>query len=154
MTWRPETREPIRRVLWNSPTMDKLPVECIDPEAYNPNDWNDDGRAIVEDEQDANLVSSMVPGDGETYLHAPVLDIDYGARLVESSSPGHFHLYLDKVCTWEQYLAVLEAMANAHLIERGYVEAAKRRGTTMVRIRPTKPAALVKTPEVTDDEPF
>ena len=44
--------------------------------------------------EDATIVSSEIAGSPG--FHTIMLDIDMAARLVESSTPGHFHLYIDK----------------------------------------------------------
>lgn len=77
----------------------------------------------------ANLVSSLT----ERGLHAPVLDLDFPARLVPSSTPGHFHLYLDVEMAWEVYEKLLGALAEAGVLESGYVHAMLGRGATYVR---------------------
>lgn len=83
-------------------------------------------------EEEANLVSSFV--DGEHWQgHAPVIDLDFPCRLVESSTPGHFHLYMDRRISWERYKAVLKAMCDAGLVERGFYELSLARGATFVR---------------------
>lgn len=84
----------------------------------------------------ADLVISKAVGE----WHYPVLDIDYPAALVPSSTPGHFHLYLNRAVPWEKYQAVLDALADACLIESGYRNASKERGYTSVRLpwRPKK----------------
>jgi len=66
--------------------------------------------------------------------HKVVIDLDLPARLVPSSTPGHFHLYVDHEMTWEQYAAVLQAMGNAGLLEDGYVSASLARKFTAVRL--------------------
>lgn len=81
-------------------------------------------------EEEANLVSSAT-GNGD--WHLPVLDIDVPHRLVPSSTEGHSHLYFDVPVKWEDYVTLLEALANAGIVERGYVEASKAKGATMVR---------------------
>lgn len=78
----------------------------------------------------AKLVSSLCR-DG---LHAPVLDIDFPAQLVPSSTEGHFHLYLDKKMDWKSYKKLLKALYKAGIIEKEYYKAMKRRGSTMVRL--------------------
>ena len=87
---------------------------------------------------DANVFTSLL-GDG---LHAPVLDIDFGAHLVPSSTPGHFHLYLNKAMTWRKYRRLLRALGRAGILEPGYVKASLRRGYSAAR----KPG--VRKPEV------
>lgn len=66
-------------------------------------------------------------------LHAPVLDIDFGAQLVPSSTPGHFHLYFEKAMTWDKYCGLLKALGDVGILEPGYVKASLRRGYSSVR---------------------
>lgn len=81
-------------------------------------------------EDDANLVSSLCD-DG---LHRPVLDIDLAARLVPSSTEGHFHLYLDGLAlSWEVYEKLLVSLRDAGVLQHGYVNAAIERKATFVR---------------------
>lgn len=95
-------------------------------------------------EEYANAVSSLVcPG-----IHAPVLDIDFAAQLIESSTPGHYHLYLDKAMSWKKYKRVLRALAKAGVIEKGYAKASIRLGYSAVR----KPGQ--KKPRPLEPSPF
>jgi hypothetical protein len=84
-----------------------------------------------------NLVSSRLTY-GERYdssYHSPVLDIDFPARLVPSTTEGHFHLYLDGITMeWKRYERLLAALAEAGIIEQGYYEASVRRKMTCVRL--------------------
>ena len=77
----------------------------------------------------SNLIGSALTGD----LHAPVLDIDIPVRLLPSSTPGHSHLYIDYMITWEQYQKLLTALAEVGLLEPGYVSASIAQGQTYVR---------------------
>lgn len=95
----------------------------------------------------ANLVASLDLLDE----HRPVLDIDFDARLIPSSTPGHYHLYLDGIAlSWPAYLEVLEVLAKHGIIQQGYLKHSKERRMTVVR-RPhvKKPVAVID-----DDEPF
>lgn len=83
----------------------------------------------VESITDANLVSSRL-SDGR---HAPALDIDLPCELVASSTPGHFHLYIDKPMSWEEYRILLHALAAVGIIEQGYYEASVQQGQTFLR---------------------
>jgi homocysteine S-methyltransferase len=74
-----------------------------------------------------------VDAGAEFCVTQPVFDIDYPARLVPSTTPGHWHLYLDRDVPWDKYEKVLEAMADAGLIEEGFVAAAKKGKGTFVR---------------------
>lgn len=80
--------------------------------------------------EDAQVVSSEI-GNG---IHCPVLDIDFPAVLVPSSTEGHFHLYLEKPMTWWRYRRLLRALAYAGVIEKGYAKASIRRRHTAVRV--------------------
>lgn len=90
----------------------------------------DDGLAPVPStEEKGNLVGSL----NEYGYHMPVLDIDYPAKLVPSSTEGHYHLYLDKQITWDAYKKVLEALAEAGLIQAGFRDWSIKRSQSFVR---------------------
>lgn len=101
-------------------------------------EFGDPSRVLALPDE-ADLISSKVSGG----WHQPVLDIDYGAQLVPSSTEGHFHLYLNQIVPWDKYVAALEAMADAGMIQKGFAEASIRRGATFVR-HPDKPKRLEK----------
>jgi hypothetical protein len=90
---------------------------------------------------EADLVTSLLREEFNTTTHAPVIDLDLPCRLVESGTPGHYHLYIDKAVLWPEYLAMLEAMANAGIVEPGYVRASEARGYSAVRV-PWKPKGM------------
>lgn len=100
----------------------------------------------------AKLISSELKGDYQEdihgldqELHSPVLDIDFAARLIPSSTPGHFHLYLDGLhLSWEKYARLLTALAEAGVIEKGYAGAAIRRKATFVWKPGCKPAEAAR----------
>lgn len=105
---------------------------------YHEDDANERNEPV--DKDFGNTISSRIvgtdtetPDDGTTWKHAPVLDLDFPAMLVPSSTPGHFHLYLDKVMTWPEYEQLLEALEVAHVLEPGYVSASRARRATFVR---------------------
>ncbi len=70
---------------------------------------------------------------GDEMVHAPVLDLDFPAALVPSSTPGHYHLYLDTLVPHDKYVALLNALAEAGVIQRGYANASQARGYSAVR---------------------
>lgn len=82
--------------------------------------------------RDATVITSQ--SAYSDVLHYPVIDLDLPARLIPSSTPGHYHLYLDTPVDWGKFVAVLDAMVDAGLVEGGYVEASKERGHTCVRL--------------------
>lgn len=95
-------------------------------------------RVLVTNPGEADLVSSDVDGGG---YHLPVLDLDVPAQLVPSATPGHSHLYIDVRMPWDKYEALLLALAEAGIVERGFADASLRRGFSSVRV-PWKPKGL------------
>lgn len=96
-------------------------------------DWRKAGPTPITEEttdyESARLVSSETL-DGK---HMPVLDIDFEAHLVPSSTAGHFHLYLNKEMDWGTYAKLLLALYEAEIIQEGYYKMAIARGKTFVR---------------------
>lgn len=93
--------------------------------------YSDNDRVITV-ESKANLVSSLLyPIYKNT--HAPALDIDIPSRLVPSSTPGHFHLYLEHQMTWRRYKRLLRALYKAGIIQRGFYKLSVKRGATFLR---------------------
>ena len=85
----------------------------------------------------ADLVGSKCwNGTLPTNRHLPVIDLDIPCTLVGSRTPGHHHLLIQKDVSWSAYVEILNAMADAGLVERGYVHATVRRGQGFVRLRP------------------
>lgn len=72
--------------------------------------------------------------DSDPWEHRPVLDIDFPVHVVPSSTPGHFHLYLNKKMTWGKYKNLLRALMEAGILESGYVIVSMERGYTSVRL--------------------
>jgi len=125
------------RGYWNCPGMD------------TQGSSNDADRHLHEErspstEVAANLISSLCK-DG---LHRPVLDFDFPARYVPSSTPGHGHLYIDRPLSWEDYQQLIKVMAGIGLLEPGYVNAANERKATFVR-----PEWVFKKPGVATPSP-
>lgn len=67
-------------------------------------------------------------------VHKPVLDIDFPVVALESSTPGHSHLFIDKELTWDEYVKVLNVLAEVGIIEQGFVNASMSRKHTAVRL--------------------
>lgn len=81
-------------------------------------------------EREANLVSSQLQNSD---FHMPILDFDFECELIPSSTPGHFHFYINKEISWPEYMAVLTSLAAAGLLEVNYVQASIARRATFVR---------------------
>jgi hypothetical protein len=92
---------------------------------------------------EANLVSSEVrPG-----VHMPVIDCDYGIQAIASTTLGHYHLYIDRELTWEQYRALLHGFKAAGLIEEAWYHTALKDKRSYVRLPHIK-----KKPPARDEE--
>lgn len=79
----------------------------------------------------ANLI---VSGPNHVGKHSPVLDIDIPVDLIESSTPGHYHLGFPSVeIDWDDYQYLLRALKKCGIIEPGYMGASIERGFTAVR---------------------
>jgi len=122
-----------------------------------------DGRVILDPPlEEANVITSLVDidvmtgrrivgaekttGRSDITLHRIVVDVDHPVTVVESSTPGHSHLYVDLMLPWEELVKLLEVMADIGLVEPGYVNASKARGYTAVRL------PWVSKSELTDEE--
>lgn len=98
-------------------------------------------RVPVDKVEEANLISSHIKDD----IHAPVIDFDFPAYLIPSTSPGHFHLYLEKEMKWRDYKKLLDVMLEVGLIEKGWYDIAMKFEQTYARLPHIK-KELVPTP--------
>ena len=106
-------------------------LAIIPATASGKDDTYDGSHVRTEDIADAHIILSF---DKETGEHRPVLDIDFELHTVPSSTPGHFHLYLDKPMSWAKYEALIGALAEAGVIEKGYASVSALREYTSVRL--------------------
>ena len=81
----------------------------------------------------ANVITSR---DSElSGRHRLVLDIDYSARLIPSTTDGRFHLYLDGLTiSDEQFAILLPILAECNIISSAYAAHSLRRGYSSVRL--------------------
>lgn len=82
------------------------------------------------DIETAELISSLSP----TGMHRPLLDIDFPAVVIPSTTPGHGHLYIDKELSWKDYKKLLNLFADLGIIEHGYRGASLARGYSALRL--------------------
>ena len=67
--------------------------------------------------------------------HIVVIDVDHPAHLVDSSTPGHHHLYVEiPPVSFDAYRKWLEASAEIGLVSHGYVNACINRMHSDVRL--------------------
>ena len=100
----------------------------------------DNPEAIIQDDvplEEANLLTSRHKHGrakaGGKGMHRIVLDIDMDAALIPSTTPGHHHLIIDKVLPWDEYEKLLNALADAGIIQKGYAGASIAKGYTAIR---------------------
>lgn len=79
--------------------------------------------------REGNLISSLT----ESGNHMPVIDLDFPIQAIESKTGGHFHLYIDKEISWEQYSKLLDGLYQAGLIQEGWYKDAIKSGYSLVR---------------------
>jgi len=79
---------------------------------------------------DAELIASL----NSTGKHRPLLDIDFPAAVIPSSTEGHCHLYIDKELEWKEYKKLLNVLADLGIIEHGYRGASLARGYSALRL--------------------
>lgn len=107
-------------------------------QVFNWGDSSQDGpieekRPEVAKIEDADIVTSEIAFRDGT-RHKIVLDIDMPVKVVDSSTPGHHHLFIDKELSWAEYKSLLHLLAELGVIEYGYVGASLERGFTGVRL--------------------
>lgn len=112
---------------------------------HDPNDMPDYEPMIDREEADlerANIVSSLIKqpqdffADPNYKRHVVAIDLDIPAYLVPSSTRGHSHLYIEvpKGIPHHRYMALLSALADCGIIERGYAEVSIARGHSDLRL--------------------
>ena len=99
-------------------------------------------HAVEQAEGVTSYSGEIAPRTGDR-LHRPVLDLDMNAALIPSATPGHFHLYIDKLIPWRKYEQLLIALSDCGILEQGYVDASIDRGYSSARL-PTKPKGYDK----------
>lgn len=78
---------------------------------------------------DANLVSSIT-GDGR---HLPIIDLDFEHVYLDSTSPGHAHLFINVPMSRWKWLVLMTALRYTGVIELGFYVWSLRRGGNFVR---------------------
>ncbi|WP_243063227.1 hypothetical protein [Humibacter sp. RRB41] len=89
----------------------------------------------TDDIDEANAITSKTSdlGDG---VHKLLLDIDLPVQVFPSSTPGHFHLYIDHPIQGfqEKVVPIIDALAAAGIVEQGYAAACRDQGFTTLRL--------------------
>jgi hypothetical protein len=102
--------------------------DAVDREEYTPD--KETVRKGVH-QVDANLILSETDKQD---IHMPALDIDgIHCELKESSTPGHYHLYIDKEMSWGDYELLLQVLTTVGIIEPKYFDYSMQKGYTALR---------------------
>ena len=70
----------------------------------------------------ANLVTSKVYEIDGVDFHTPILDLDLDAKLLPSTTHGHYHLYIDKVMPEEDYRKLIDVLVEVGILQKGIKE--------------------------------
>jgi hypothetical protein len=111
-------------------------------------------RVVTEDVDQATVITSRIAGSEK---HKIVIDLDLPAQLIPSTTPGHFHLYVDHEVDWMTYVNLLQALAKARLVEQGYVDVSIFRGHTAARlpwVKKVSPPEVEELPEAVFGKPI
>ena len=113
------------------------PVE--DKSGYNGVAWGDNAEHnVVSSRMPVKQKRKPIPGnlffeELEPQEHRPLIDIDFEAALIPSSTKGRYHLYLDKAMPEDKYLEFLEELTRFGIIAEGNLNQMKRDGATFLR---------------------
>jgi len=93
-------------------------------------------NAVEDVPQNSNLIGSHCGtySYGKERMHRPMLDLDFPAKLVPSTTPGHSHLYIDVAVHEVAYEKMLSAMVDAGLIQYGFYQSFLRNRQTTLRL--------------------
>lgn len=81
-----------------------------------------------------NNLAKQTPFYEPLDLHKPTIDLDIPHYYGESTTPGHAHLILDVELSWEDYEELLALLARLKIIEQGYLNAARFRHESWMRV--------------------
>lgn len=93
------------------------------------------GDRIISDAGLANCIASVVRTESSGELvHKPAIDIDIPCWLVPSSTPGHYHLYIDIELTTPEYRRLINTLNEVGIVQQGIVNQITRWDRTFLRL--------------------
>lgn len=98
------------------------------------NTYDDGFYTRVPDEAASADTAELIASVNQNGLHRPLLDIDFPAVVIPSTTEGHCHLYIDKEMPWKDYKKLLNVLADLDIIEHGYRGASLARGYSALRL--------------------
>lgn len=101
----------------------KLP-EWVKTNRFFKKDLVNGGPMHEVNPEHANLVSSQVfyDGQGDQTYHYPILDIDLPVEVLNSTTPGHHHLFIKKLLTDKQYDKLLRVLVEVGIVQQGIID--------------------------------
>lgn len=84
-----------------------------------------------------HLSSQLRHGDH----HVLVLDIEHSVEVVRTNKAGHHHVYINKSMPWEKYVKIIEAMADAGVVDEQWATQALTQGYAHASL-PAPPRSL------------
>jgi hypothetical protein len=87
-------------------------------------------RRVTSMSEIPNLISSRTT-DGR---QMPIIDLDFSFRIEESSTPGHYHLYLDQPIGRVKFVILMLVLWWCRCVEMGYAVWSIRRMGNFVRL--------------------
>lgn len=130
----PVPLSPLARIVSSEVVPGHLPPRFPGPDPF---------AGIFDDHPIANTWKPTPPGH-----HTVAIDVDWPVRAIPSSTPGHYHLWIDcPPMPWWRYRRLLRALKQAGVIEPGYYSAAVARRATHLRLPWVRKAIPVETAE-------
>lgn len=114
--------------------------QCVREVNFGEPTWYEENvgeyRPVVQSIELGTVVTSEVADASwlPTGKHKPVLDIDLPVKVLDSSTPGHHHLFIDKEMTWDEYDKLLTVLVKLGIVEPGFRNASQHRQHTAVRL--------------------
>ena len=99
--------------------------------------WQDSATPVKIEQtcEDAGLYdANVITSEYLAGYHYPIIDLDMDAALLPSSTPGHHHLYIDKLLSYDQLVRLLEVMVQVGIVQAGILEGVKKRGYATLRL--------------------
>lgn len=85
--------------------------------------------------EDASLYeANLITSEAAEGWHFPLIDIDMECALIPSTTPGHYHLYIDKPMTFKNYVMLLKVMRDVGIVQPGYADGTEVRGFGALRL--------------------
>lgn len=125
--------QPIQERLFSEYPHVTYHVDSFDAAGYGT--MENPEKRIPADFRDSNVITSQVASGPHRGKHTIALDLDVPAVLIPSSTGGHSHLYIDIApADWSKIEPLLNALAEAGVIEHGYAAASINRRHTALRM--------------------